>query len=170
MDYTTQARNLVIGRSYFLSPELDINRVGGGFHEFARYLQNNSRILEVKDEYIPGRFKLFFRKQYPIDFTYPEPLRIDLGYIPPGITPLFIVDIDNAATKIQKLVRRKQAKTQTLHNLYAPGSSIGFSIARNNWNNALSGGTRKRRKSYRIRRSVKRQYSKVPSGIPRLRM
>ena len=34
-----------------------------------------------------------------------------------------------------------------------------------------AGGRRKtRKKSYRIRRSVKRQYSKVPSGMPRLRM
>jgi hypothetical protein len=159
----------VIGEYYILSPALDVNSVGGGYISFARELQANSHILERKVQFLPDRFTLFFRKEHPIEFTYPTPLRIDLGYVPPGITPLFINLRNNAATKIQKLVRRKQAKEQTLHNLYAPGG-IGFVSARNNWNNALTGGTRKRRKSYRIRRSVRRQYSKVPSGMPRLRI
>ena len=173
MDYATQVNNfLVVGRRYILSPELDVNTVGGAYNSYARDLQNKSHILEKKDEFIPGRFKLFFKKEHPDDFTYPQPLLIDTAYIPPGIRILFLPVEDIAATKIKHFIRRHQAKNvqqRTLNNLYSP-NGIGFQKAEANWNrNRRSGGSRKRR-THRMRRSVKRQYSKDPSGIPRLRM
>ena len=167
MDYATQVRDLVIGDRYILSPELDVNSVDGGYHLFARDLQNNYHTLEEKTEFMPlagvsDRFILFFTKEYPEDFSYPTPLRIDIGYIPPGIDNLFLPDEDMAATKIKRFIRRRQAKNvqqRTLDELYAPGG-IGYKMAEDNWR-SRSGGSRKR-KTRRARRTVKRQYRHVP--------
>jgi hypothetical protein len=167
MDYATQVRDLVIGDRYILSPELDVNSVHGGFERYARNLQNNYHTLEGKEEFIsspgiPYKVKLFFTKEYPEDFSYPTPLRIDIGYIPPGIDNLFLPDEDMAATKIKRFIRRRQAKNvqqRTLDELYAPGG-IGYKMAEDNWR-SRSGGSRKR-KTRRARRTVKRQYRHVP--------
>jgi len=131
--------DLVVGKRYILSEKINIDNVGGGFHLYAKELQINSHILIDKKEltYSNLDYLLTFKKEFSEEFTYPAPLYISTLYIYSNLKNKgFILDKQEAAKTIQKLVKEKQVKRKTIENLYAPGGH-GYNATLKHWQRSL---------------------------------
>jgi hypothetical protein len=160
MDYTPQIQSLVVGDEYILSPDVDTQRVAGGFHRHTQSLKSRFHVLSDKMPLAAkGKYILSFERVLPEEASYVDAPDFDTRFInQPGINPLFLTRREFAER--QDLSSRK-IQDVALQHLYAPGGHF-YKKARASWNNkSQTAGKRSNFKRRTLkRRSLKKNKSR----------